>query len=115
MKHTSQSFLNTKLISFFFDCSCIDFSIWSVSESILEPHNGITEHMRLVLLFHLLERSLLHFVLEEVQHFNLKLGVELGLLEDIKFRDNLVESINLQSLVRSSGFDVRNCSEGNDS
>ena len=84
---------NPKLIS------PVDISVWSVGESFLKPHNGITQKHGLVLLLHFLEAARLHLVLKEIHEFNLELTVEFSLLENIKLSNNLIQGVNLESLL----------------
>ena len=46
---------------------------------------------------------MLHLVLQEIEKFDLELGVELGLLEDIELGDNLVKGVDLDLLFHSGG------------
>ena len=75
------------------------FSVCPVGESFLEPHNGVTQKSGLVLLVHFLEAARLHLVLKEIHEFNLDLTIEFSLLENVKLRNDLVQSVNLESLV----------------
>ena len=75
---------------------CLSDSVWLVGESLLDPLDGVTEQEGLVLLLHLLERSLLHLLLQEVEDLDLKLRVQLRLLENVQLLNNLVKCFNLQ-------------------
>ena len=54
-------------------------------------------------LLHLIEGSGLHFVLKEIQKFDLKLGIKFGLLKDIELGNDLVKSVNLDLGFHASG------------
>ena len=65
-------------------------------------------------LLHFIEGSSLHFVLKEIQKFNLQLGVKLGLLEDIELSNNLVKSVNLDLVFHAGGVGSEESERCND-
>ena len=79
-------------------------SVWLVGESLLQPHDGVSQQSALVLFLHGVERASRHFLLQEVKQLDLQLGVELGLLENVEFGDDLVEGVNLDLVFQTGGF-----------
>ena len=90
LKYAVQSLLNSPALY---------ISVWPVGESFLEPHNGVTQKKGLVALLHFLEAARLHLVLKEIHEFNLELTVEFSLLENIKLSNDLIQGVNLESLL----------------
>ena len=65
-------------------------------------------------LLHLVKGSGLHFVLKEIQKFDLELGIKLGLLKDIELGNNLVKGVNLDLRFHASGVGSEESERCND-